>query len=70
MPGASSYKAVYVLRALVFCLDPYSLPLCLSRQTSLGGRKKKKPVVLLLSILQDSFLPLPAVQGKLVMVVE
>lgn len=42
MPGASSYKAVYVLRALVFCLDPYSLPLCLSRQTSLGGRKKKK----------------------------
>ena len=67
MPGASSLEAVYLLRALVFCLDPYSLPLCLSRQTSSG---KKKTAVLLLSILQDSFLPLPAVQGKLVMVVE
>lgn len=39
LPGASSSEAIYVLRALVFCLDPYSLPLCLSRQTGLGKKE-------------------------------
>lgn len=66
MPGDLPSGKQVVMGVQVFCPDTYSPSILPFSSDSL----RKTLVLLLFSILQGSFLPLPVVQGKLISVVE